>query len=195
MNLEQASAKLKQTSPLRLTVSGDIGSGKSTFARHLADDLQIERIYIGALNREEAARRGLTIDEFNAQLTTDDRFDRAVDALQTAKSKQLARGIFEGRTAWHFVAHPTVRIFFKVSPQVSAERLLASDDATRDKYHSVAEVVAANEARKASEQKRYQTYYGIDAYDPKNFDLIIDTSNKTIEQVYEETVRAVAELV
>lgn len=195
MDLEQALAKLKQTSPLHLTISGDIGSGKSTFAKHLADDLQIERVYIGALNREEAARRGLTIDEFNALLTTDDRFDREVDALQTTKSQQLTRGIFEGRTAWHFVVKPTVRIFFKVTPEISAERLLASDDSTRDKYHSVAEVVAANEARKASEQKRYQAYYGIDAYDPKNFDLIVDTSNKTIEQVYEETVQAIAELI
>jgi cytidylate kinase len=183
---------LRQTDPLRITVSGDIGSGKSTFAKRLASDLGVERIYIGALMREEAARRGLTLDQFQQLLITDDTFDRQVDALQNDKSKMMTRGIFEGRTAWHFVHEPTVRLFFKVDPEIAAERLWNANDQTRDTYKSIEEIVAANEARKQAEEQRYHDYYGISAYDPKNFDLIIDTSKKSIDEVYSEAVEAIA---
>lgn len=193
--MQQALEILRSTSPLKITVSGDIGSGKSTFAKRLATDLNVERIYIGALMREEAARRDLTLDEFQPLLTTDDTFDRQVDALQNEKSKTMTRGIFEGRTAWHFVDQPTVRLFFKVDPRVAAERLWNSTDATRDQYQSIEDVVAANETRKQAEEKRYHDYYGISAYDPKNFDLIIDTSNKSIEEVYETAVVAISKFV
>ena len=191
--MQQALEKLRSTSPLRITVSGDIGSGKSTFAKHLADDLHIERIYIGALMREEAARRNLSLDELMQLLIADDSFDRQVDALQNEKSKTMERGIFEGRTSWHFVDQPTVRVFFKVDPRASAQRLWNSDDPSRDKYQSIDEIVAANELRKSAEEKRYQAFYNIDVYDPKNFDVIVDTSNKSIEDVYQEAIIAISE--
>ncbi len=195
MNFDEALAKLQNTSPLRITISGDIGSGKSTFAKHLADNLEIERIYIGALMREEAARRNLSLDEFMQLLISDDSFDRKVDALQKEKSMVLDRGIFEGRTAWHFVSNPTVRVFFKVDPRVSAERLWNSDDPSRDKYQSIDEIIAANELRKSAEEQRYQNFYNINVYNTKNFDVIVDTSNKSIEDVYQFAVCAIAEAI
>lgn len=191
--MQQALEKLRSTSPLRITVSGDIGSGKSTFAKHLAEDLKVTRIYAGALMREEAARLNMTMDQFGQLLTTDDTFDRQVDALQKEKSMSMERGVFEGRTAWYFVENPTVRVFFKVDPRVSAQRLWNSDDPSRDKYQSIDEIVTANELRKIAEEKRYQTYYGISAYDPKNFDVIVDTSGKSIDEVYQEAISAIAE--
>jgi len=193
--MQTALEKLRLTTPLRITISGDIGSGKSTFAKHLAEDLQIERIYIGALMREEAARRNLTLDDFMQMLISDDRFDHQVDNLQQEKSKVMERGIFEGRTSWHFVISPKIRIFFKVSPQVAAERLWKSNDPDRDKYQSIEEIIVANELRRSAEEKRYQNYYNINVYDPRNFDVIINTSNKTIEQVYTDAVEAISKMV
>lgn len=185
---------LKTASPLRITVSGEIGSGKSTFAKHLAEDLQIERIYMGLLNREEAARRGMTVDAFNALITTDDTFDRQIDALQKEKSQKMERGIFEGRTSWHFVENPTVKLFFTIDPRVSAERVFQdASNQNRDKYHSIDEVLEANAGRRSAENKRYQAYYGLDVYDPKHFDIVVDTSHLTIEEVYATTVEKIVE--
>jgi CMP/dCMP kinase len=184
---------LKTVSPLRITVSGEIGSGKSTFAKHLAIDLNIERLYIGLLNREEAARRGMTVDAFSKLLETNDAFDRAVDALQTQKSRERERGIFEGRTAFYFVENPTVKLFFTIDPRISAERVLQDENnPNRDKYHSVEEVLEANVGRRAAENKRYQAYYGLDVYDPNHFDVVVDTSHLTIEEVYVTTVEKIA---
>lgn len=193
MNVEKALEILKTTSPLRITVSGDIGSGKSTFTTKLAETLEIPRVYIGGLMREEAKKRGITLDELNALLEKDDTIDRQMDAMQKDVSKTTEKGIFEGRTAWYFVENPSVRVFLAVSPLTSATRIATDKNASRDTYQTVEEVMAANEARKRSEIERYQTYYGIDAYNTANFDVIIDTSTLSIDEVFAQTVIAIAE--
>lgn len=185
-------AFLKTLSPLRITVSGDIGSGKSTFAKHLADDLGIPRTYAGGLFREEAARRGITLDALSRLTLTDDTIDRALDELQRTKAREQDRGVFEGRTAWYFVEKPDVKIFFTVDPLMAAQRIFGDTNANRDTYHSVEEIMTANKERKESENTRYKAYYGIDAYDPSHFDLVIDTSRLTVEEVYTTTVEKMA---
>ena len=61
--------------------------------------------------REEAARRGVTLQDFQELLEVDDKVDREVDALQLEKSKETERGVFEGRVAWHFNTNPDVKLF------------------------------------------------------------------------------------
>ena len=185
--------QLKSISPLRITVSGAIGAGKSTFAKRLAQELDIPRMYMGQVMREEAARRGMTLDAFNALLEVDDQVDRDVDAMQVEKGRELARAVFEGRTSWHFIESPDVTLFFTVDPRVAAERIFRDDSALRDQYGSVEEIMAANEKRKANELLRYQTYYGINVYDLDNYDLVIDTSRLTVEEVFQTATARIAD--
>lgn len=185
---------LKNQTPLRITVSGDIGSGKSTFAKHLAEILNIERIYAGQIMREEAARQGVTLQEFNELLEVDDEVDKRVDELQTNKSKEIEKGVFEGRTAWHFIINPDIKVFLSVNSEIGAERVYADKTNTlRDKYSSLQEVIELNAKRKISEKKRYNNYYNIDVYDFNNFDLIIDTSTIGVKEVFESTVIKIAQ--
>lgn len=194
MTFSEALQLLKDRDVLRITVSGDIGSGKSTFAKHLAEELDVPRTYIGKIMREIAQQRGVTLDELSKEFEGDDSFDRELDKIQADRSKEMAKGVFEGRVAWHFVENPDVRVFLKVDPQVAAERLWQDrDNPLRDKYNSVEEILEADEKRKQSEEARYQKFYGISAYDLDNFDVVIDTSNMTIEEVFETTVIKIAE--
>lgn len=193
MTYNEALKKLKNTSPLRITVSGDIGSGKSTFAKRLAEVLNVPRNYVGQMMRDEAAAKGLTLDDFNKLLNENDEVDRRLDELQRQKSIHIERGIFEGRTAWHFVESPDVKVFLAVDPQSAAQRIWKDQNDNRDKYGSVEELRQANAERKASEEKRYQRYYNINVYDHNNFDVVIDTSHLTIDEVFKQTVIAIAQ--
>jgi len=195
MTYEESLGYLKNLDPLRITVSGEIGAGKSTFAKHLATELDVPRIYVGGLMREEATKLNLTLDDFNKLLVSDDEVDRRLDALQKEKSKEISRGVFEGRTAWHFVENPDVRIFLGVKPKIAAERIWNDENGDRDKYESVEEIVKANVERKANEIKRYGTYYNIDVYSKNNFDVMLETSEKNIEEVFNDGVIQVAEFV
>jgi cytidylate kinase len=194
MTYEEAIKYLEELKTLRVTVSGDIGSGKSTFATHLAEDLDVPRVYAGQIMREEAAKRGITLQDFQELLEVDDKVDREVDALQLQKSEEIKKGIFEGRVAWHFNVAPDVRLFFSVRPEVGADRVYGDkDNSLRDKYISVEEVIALNKKRKSSEETRYNSYYGISAYNLDNFDLVIDTSDINIHEVFEKTVIRIAQ--
>lgn len=192
MTFEQAIEKLKNTSPLRITVSGDIGAGKSTFSKRLAELIGAERVYIGGLMREEAAKRDMTLDAFNELLEQDETVDREMDALQKQKSKEIARGVFEGRTSWYFVENPDVKLYLKADPLVAAQRIWEDDNAMRDAYDSLESLVQANETRKESEMKRYEAYYDIDVYDPSHYDVVLDTSKIDIDAVFERGVTAIA---
>ncbi len=192
MTFEESLDQLNQTSPLRITVSGDIGAGKSTFAKRLAETLNIPRIYIGQFMREEAAKRGITLEEFGKLLEQDDAIDREMDAHQQEVARQTPRGVFEGRTAWHFVENPDVKVFIAVSEEQAAKRIFSDKNALRDKYATETEVLEGNKRRKQSEITRYQTYYGIDVYDQSNFDIIIDTSEKTLEEVFQDGILQIA---
>ncbi len=196
MTYEQAIAFLKTKTPLRISVGGDIGSGKSTFSKHLAEELNIPRIYIGQFMREEAKSRNMTLDAFNALLEEDDEIDRLMDQKTHETSKKEERGIFEGRVAWHFVEKPDAKVYFSVDAKVAAQRIWEEkDNHLRDQYESVDALMKANKARKQSEEARYHSYYAISAYEKKNYDVVTDTTESSIQQVFEETVIAIAEFV
>ncbi|RMD52047.1 hypothetical protein D6827_00850 [Candidatus Parcubacteria bacterium] len=195
MNLQQALQILKDEPILRIAIGGDIGSGKSTFGKRLARTLNIPRIYIGKLLREEAAQRGITLDELNKLMESDSAIDRKMDEMQKILSEKLSRGIFEGRVAWYFVTEPKITIFFQVSPKIAAMRIWQDTNQQRDKYRTIEDLIAANQKRKESDENRYQRYYSISAYDTDNYDLVINTDNLTIDEVFQKTVIKLANFI
>lgn len=189
MTFKEAVEILKKQNPLRITVSGDIGAGKSTFSKRLAEELGIQRVYAGQFVREEAQRLGMSLDEFGARLERDDEFDRRVDEMQKEKSREIEKGIFEGRLSWFFVEEPDVKLFMSVDDEESAKRIWEDNkNDLRDRYKSIHELREASEDRKRSEETRYKNYYGVSAYDKNNFDVVVPTTGKEIEEVYEDAV-------
>lgn len=193
MTYEEALSYLKQISNLKITLSGDIGSGKSTFSKRLAATLGIDRIYIGQLMREEAQKRKMTLDDFNELLKIDKTIDQEIDLAQREKSKGYKKVIFEGRTSWYFVENPDLKIYLKVNPDIAAQRVWGdNDNHLRDTYSSIEQIIEANKARKQNEITRYKALYNIDIADERNFDMVIDTSNTGIEETFSESLISIA---
>jgi cytidylate kinase len=193
MTKDEALIILKNTSPLKITVSGDIGAGKSTFAKKLAEILEIPRIYMGQFMREEAAKRKMTFDELRKLLEKDPSLDHQLDELQSERSLYIQRGIFEGRTSWHFVQDPTIKVYLSVDSNIATERIWRDRDDKRDKYGTIEALRTANEERKRSDISRYQKYYGIDVYNTTNYDVVIDTTNLDVDEVFEKTIVKIAQ--
>ena len=67
---------------------------------------------------------------------------------------------------------------------VAAQRLFADTSRNReDKYSSVEEASEERENRRKGEKDRYLRRYGVDLEDPNNYDLIIDTSYSTTDDI------------
>ncbi len=193
MTFSEALAFLQTHNPLRVTISGAIGSGKSTVAERLATTLEIPRIYVGQMMRDEAKARGLTLDAFNTLLEKDDTIDRMMDAKQKEIGEATLRGIFEGRTAWYFIENTDCRVMLTVDETVSATRIFNDKAGNRDLYPTLEAVLKANETRKQNEIARYSRYYGIDIYDLDNYDIVIDTTPLSRDEVFETVVISIAE--
>ncbi len=176
-----------------ISLSGNQGSGKSTLAQKLAVALGWKRYYIGGLRREAAQRRGLTLAEYNQLGETDPQTDLEVDEYQKKLGETEDNFIIEGRTSWYFIPH-SLKIFLKVDELEGARRILEEQRQGEDKnMSSLEDVLASVRKRQESDHKRYQKYFGIDAYNPANFDYIIDTTKLSEQEVFDEVYRIIKE--
>ncbi len=170
-----------------ISLSGKPGSGKSTVAEKLSAALGYDRIYIGAMRREMAKKRGMTLAEFNAWSEHHEEGDKEFDAYIEKIGKERDNFVIEGRTAFHFIPH-SIKVFLEVDLPTAAKRIY--HDARiheRNEAHrlsSVEDVQRSLTERINSDRLRYEKYYHLDTYDHGHYDLVVDTSGKTIDQVY-----------
>ena len=167
-----------------ITITGDLGSGKSTVSKILIDRLNYEYIYTGKIQREIAARHNMTTLELNQYAETHREIDDEIDAV--FKSLHDAGDlIVDSRLAWFFIPK-SFKVYLSTDISVAAGRILTDTKRKSEKkFTSVEEAVMEIAARKASENKRYAELYGVDCADLSNFDIVVDTTHKTPEEVAE----------
>jgi len=164
-----------------ISITGDLGSGKSTVAEILCKRLNYEYIYTGKIQREIANRYSMTTLELNQYAETHPEIDAEIDS--TFKSlNESANLIVDSRLAWFFIPK-SFKVFLKTDLIVSANRISCDKQRENEKYSSKEEAINKIIARKESENKRYMELYGANCSDLSNFDLIVDTSYITPERV------------
>ena len=170
-----------------ISLNGPAGSGKSTVAKVLAEKIGWPSYHIGALRRHKARQRGLTLAEYNKLGESDPNTDLEVDEYQKELGEKNDNFIIEGRTSWHFIPH-SVKFYLDVDPKVGARRVLKdlerSDDRNEDRgLEGLDDVLASHRARMKSDNYRYKKYFNIKVHDKDNYDHVIDTSHKSIEEI------------
>jgi cytidylate kinase len=178
-----------------ISFSGAPGAGKSTIAKKLAQKLDWPRYYMGAIMRQKAKERGMTLEEYSQLCERDSSIDKEVDKYQEELGKKEDNFIIEGRTSWHFIPH-SLKLYLDVEESEGARRIYEEMQEKQDRNEGAApeeveEVVEKNRRRKESERKRYWEYFGIDASDKSNYDHVIDTTGLTPEEVFEKVYNIV----
>ncbi len=175
-----------------ITLTGLPGSGKSTIAKMLSDKLAMPWYSIGDLRGKMAEERGMTIDELNKLGETEDFTDKEVDAYQAELGKTEDNIILDGRTSWHFVPN-SLKVFLDVSLDEASKRIFNdAKQGTRsdeDPFESQQQAKERIKNRLDSDNKRYKKYYNIEYLEKSNYDLVIDTTNLTPDQVVDEILK------
>ena len=172
---------------MHITITGKLGSGKSTVAKKLVEQYGFEIFSTGAILRAAAAERGMDVLELNKELSAKLDSDRSMDDLidnttiRVAAERKDDKLIFDSRMAWHFVPD-SFKVFVTVEPRVAAERVM-KDPRPGEPAEDVDELCAELVERSKVEQSRFMQLYGVDYYDYKNFDLVIDSSRRTPDEV------------
>ena len=176
-----------------ITISGNAGSGKSTVAKIILKQLNAERIYVGGIRRELARKKGMTLEELNVYALDHPETDVDVDEKAAAQARELEKEgkivIVEGRTMFHFIPE-SIKIYVKVDSLVGAKRIWqdlqkAELDLKRnqDKVNSLEELQEKTENRQKNDIVRYQKYYGVNPYDEKHYDLVVDSTTPSAVKV------------
>lgn len=165
-----------------ITISGLPGSGKSTIGKMLAQKLGYKYYSIGDLRGKLALERGLTIDELNALGEKEDWTDKEVDNYQRELGQSQDNFVMDGRLAFHFIPQ-AFKIFLTVDPAAAAQRVFQTPRPDEERASSPEELQKHMAQRIQSDKRRYQKYYGLSLDDLTQFDVVLDTTRLTPDQI------------
>jgi cytidylate kinase len=171
----------------KISITGDLGSGKSSVCSIIKEKYGFEIYYTGKIQREIAERYNMTTLELNRYSETHPEIDREIDGALAAVGKTEGNLLLDSRMAWHFVPH-SFKVFLKVDIDVSADRVINNQRGKVEQYKNHAEAIDKIMLRKSSENMRYLSKYGVDCSDMDNFDLVIDTSFCKVETIAETII-------
>lgn len=174
---------------MHITLTGNLGSGKSTICKILENKYGFEIYSTGKVLRMLAEERGLSVLEMNQLICSDPSYDHMIDDATTRISREQAedRIVFDSRLAWHF-AEKSFKVFLSVDIDEAARRVFGDDRGQVEKYKSIEDAKAQLIERASTEDMRYEKIYGIHYFDFNNYNLVLDSTNCSPEFLAERII-------
>ncbi len=170
-----------------ITISGPPGSGKSTLSKILSAKLGMELISMGDIFRKCAEDRCMCLAEYGMLAKSNGDIDREIDEMQKKIAKEKDNIILEGRLSG-FLVDADLKVWLKAPPEIRAERI------ARRENKSVPLALAETSEREECERERYINYYNIDIKDLSVYDIVIDSTRLSPEDICEIVAKAVERL-
>jgi cytidylate kinase len=144
----------------------------------------MELISVGDIFRKMAQERCMSLEEFGLLAKRDERIDRKLDEEQKTLAKEKDNIILEGRLSG-FIVDANFKVWLKAPLQVRAGRIAQREG------KAVAKAMEETSEREDCERERYLRYYDIDIKDLSVYDLVIDSSKWSPEEISEIVAKAV----
>lgn len=174
---------------MKITITGGLYSGKSTVAKAISEALNYTYFSVGELQRKLAVEKGMSITEYNKYML-DNNLDHEIDNRTIEIGKEEDNFIFDARLAWYFIPY-SFKIYLKVELDAAVDRAMKDERGKSEKYTSREEAIVNITERRRLEVSRFKDIYNIDINEESNYDLVMDTSHMTLEEVIEKTLEKV----
>ena len=178
---------------MQISVSGYPGSGNSTIAKKLAKELGYKHYSAGDIRRKMAQDRDITLAELNKIGETEDWTDVKVDKYIETLSKTEDNFVTDAKIGYQFLPK-AFKIFLKADLEERAKRL-KKDARKEEQAKTLEEAKQKLLERQKSDRERYKKYYDLDFLseraEKEEFDLVVDTTDKNIEEVFNICLEAV----
>ncbi|MCL2151360.1 MAG: cytidylate kinase family protein [Oscillospiraceae bacterium] len=169
---------------MHISITGKPGSGKSTISNILKTDTGFQIFSTGALQREFALQHNLSTLEMNQLMTQDKNYDHLIDDTTTKISieKKDVTIIFDSRMAWKF-ADNSFKVFVTIDPLVAATRVMTNPRGDEEVYDNLEDAKQKMIERSKVENSRFMDFYGVDTFDYSNYDLVVDSTYATANEL------------
>jgi predicted cytidylate kinase len=175
---------------VRITLSGTLGSGKSTVGKELARRLGVRYVSTGQIFRQLGHISNLDALQTNLEAEANRALDDQVDDKVRELNKTTPDFVIDSRMAWHFV-EAALRVFLSVTPETAAQRIMSDRSRATEQYASIEAALNGLRARRDSELRRYRRLYNVDIEDASNYDISIITDNADVADVVDLILRRV----
>lgn len=172
-----------------ISLSGDLASGKGTVSEILMKKLNFEIYRNGEYFRKLAKKMNKSLEELGEYVKLHPEIDREIENSARNYATNHDNFIIDARLGWYSVPE-SFKVYLKVDINEAARR--AFNDKKRkdlENYESVEEHKKALIERFEIENERYFKIYGVRKDDMKNYDLVIDTTNLTPEEVADTIIK------
>ena len=177
---------------MNISITGTLGSGKSSVCKILKEN-GYDIISNGVLFREIAEEKGITVVELNELAKKDKSIDDMLDERSIRLGKELDSTIFDSRMGWHFI--PDSFKVFLLADTTEAGRRVYNDNRVSESYNDPATAKADLIKRQLMEKKRFSDLYQTDYLNLNNYDLVIESTYATPDQIAEQILKGVEEKV
>ena len=167
---------------IKITISGELGSGKTVLSKLLCEKTDFKIISVGGIQRELAEKYGMTTLEFNQYMETHPEIDIDCDKKVVEYGLMNANLILDSRLAWHFVPH-AFKIHLIVDINTAGSRIFNDKVRKNEQNNDLQDTINKINSRKASECKRFREQYNVEIDNFDNYDLVIDSSHITPENL------------
>ena len=166
-----------------ISLAGDLAAGKGTVSNILIEDLKYGIYRNGEYVRKLAKEMGLDISSFNEYLKGHPEIDEQIEKSAAEYAKEHDNFIIDARLGWYAVPE-SFKVYLRVDIDVAAKR--AFEDPKRKETENFSTIEEQKQdiiKRFNSENERYFKLYNVHKEDMSNYDLVVDTTDKTPQQV------------
>ena len=167
---------------MRIAISGPPGSGKTTVSEIVARRMGYRLVLVGQIFREMASERKVDLGTFGKFAEEDETIDRELDARVVAVARESTDIVIEGRLTGALMRKfeiEALTVHVDAAEDVRSLRIAKREDKPAE------QVLKEMRVRERSERRRYLAYYGIDPSSRMIYDLWIDSSSNSAEEVAE----------
>ena len=165
---------------MRVAISGPPGSGKTTVSEIVAERLGYRLVLVGQIFRQMADERKVSLDTFGRYAEEDETIDKELDSRMIAVARSSDDIVIEGRLTGALLKRSDIEA---LAVHVDAAEDVRCLRIAKREGRSVDQVLKEMRVRERSESKRYLAYYGIDASNRMIYDMWIDSSGRSAEEV------------
>jgi cytidylate kinase len=163
-----------------ITIGGKSGSGKSSVSKAIAAKIGYKFFSTGDFFREQAAKRGLSVLEYDKLAASKKEFDLQADEVQRKLGQAEKNLVVESRLGFHFIPN-SIKIFLTANDEVRAKRTM-EPGRSQENHRTLDEAWKKLAERDECDRGRYVKLYGVDPFNEDNYDFVLDTSGNTVEQ-------------
>lgn len=172
---------------MNITITGNLGGGKTSVCKEL-EKYGFKIITGGGLFRDIAREKGISVLELNELAKADRSIDDLIDNRTAKIGREEDNILFDSRLAWHFAPY-SFKVFLLTDSYEAARRTFAGGAREAEEYSDINATMSGLKERADLERERFKELYDIDYYDRNNYDLIIESTYASPEQIAKEIMR------